>query len=364
MSLVGPRPCLPTRRSISPRTTSSASCAPPGITGLWQVTARAHASFAEALEMDVAYVRNWSLGLDLSLILRTPVEVLRQTEGDRLMAPLEQAQSASGRTRSQRTAPEARTPRCASGSSGSVTGGRTSFATSTSRPRRRPLGCAICGRSVLEALGRRFPAVRQTRDLDEMLDDDSVDAVAVVTPVSTHHDLAMRALKAGKHVFVEKPLAPSSDLAIDLIRAADERGLVLMPGHTFLYSPPVNRIRELIRSGELGEIYFISMSRVNLGLHQSDVSVIWDLGPHDFSILLYWLGERPSQVISMGRACIDGGKEDVAFITASSTPGRSLTSNCRGSPPASFAERPWWGRRRWSFTTTAATSRCACTTPA
>ena len=167
---------------------------------------------------------------------------------------------------------------------------------------------------LLEALGRRFPAVRQTRDVDEMLEDESVDAVAVVTPVSTHHELAMRALNAGKHVFVEKPLAASSHLAVDLIDAAYERDLVLMPGHTFLYSPPVNRIRELIHAGELGDIYFISMSRVNLGLYQSDVSVIWDLGPHDFSILLYWLDERPSQVISTGRACIDV-KEDVAFIT-------------------------------------------------
>ena len=146
---------------------------------------------------------------------------------------------------------------------------------------------------ALDALGRRFPAVRQTQDVHELLADESVDAVAVVTPVSTHHDLAMRALNAGKHVFVEKPLASSSDLAVDLIDAAYDRGLVLMPGHTFLYSPPVNRIRELIRAGELGEIYFISMSRVNLGLYQSDVSVIWDLGPHDFSILLYWLDERP-----------------------------------------------------------------------
>jgi predicted dehydrogenase len=167
---------------------------------------------------------------------------------------------------------------------------------------------------ALDALGRRFPAVRQTRNLDEMLDDDALDAVAVVTPVSTHHDLAMRALKAGKHVFVEKPLAPSSGLAIDLIRSAYGRHLVLMPGHTFLYSPPVNLIRDLIGAGELGSIYFISMSRVNLGLHQSDVSVIWDLGPHDFSILLYWLGERPRQVATMGRRCIDGPTEDVAFI--------------------------------------------------
>jgi predicted dehydrogenase len=168
--------------------------------------------------------------------------------------------------------------------------------------------------SALEALGRRFPAVRRTQDFDEMLDDPQLDAVAVVTPVATHYDLAMRALEAGKHVFVEKPLAASSGEARDLIRTAEERGLVLMPGHTFLYSPPVNRIRDLIRSGELGSIYFISMSRVNLGIHQSDVSVIWDLGPHDFSILMYWLGERPRRTISMGRACVVPGQEDVAFI--------------------------------------------------
>jgi predicted dehydrogenase len=168
--------------------------------------------------------------------------------------------------------------------------------------------------SALEALGRRFPNVRQTRELDEMLADPDLDAVAVVTPVSTHYDLAMRALEAGKHVFVEKPLASSFKTAAELVRAADERDLVLMPGHTFLYSPAVNRIRELIRTGELGEIYFISMSRVNLGIHQSDVSVIWDLGPHDFSILLYWLGERPRRVSSIGRACVDGSNEDVAFI--------------------------------------------------
>ncbi|HEY2869690.1 MAG TPA: Gfo/Idh/MocA family oxidoreductase, partial [Gaiellales bacterium] len=116
----------------------------------------------------------------------------------------------------------------------------------------------------LEKLGRRFPAIRQTRELDEMLDDPKLDAVCVVTPVSTHYDIAMRALEAGKHVFVEKPLAPSSQLARELIRTAGERDLVLMPGHTFLYSPPVTRIRDLIHSGELGSIYFVSMSRVNL----------------------------------------------------------------------------------------------------
>jgi len=167
---------------------------------------------------------------------------------------------------------------------------------------------------VLATVGRRYPAVRQTRHLDEMLEDETLDAVAVVTPVGTHYDLAMRVLEAGKHVYVEKPLAASSDDARALIPAAYERRLVLMPGHTFLYSPPVIRIRDLIRSGELGEIYFISMSRVNLGLHQSDVSVIWDLAPHDFSILLYWLDQAPTRIFTMGRACIMPRQDDVAFI--------------------------------------------------
>ncbi len=167
---------------------------------------------------------------------------------------------------------------------------------------------------TLAAVGRRYPAVRQTRHLDEMLDDETLDAVAVVTPVGTHYDLAMRVLEAGKHVYVEKPLAASSDDARALIPAASDRRLVLMPGHTFLYSPPVIRIRDMIRSGELGEIYFISMSRVNLGLHQSDVSVLWDLAPHDFSILLYWLDQPPVRIHSMGRACILPRQDDVAFI--------------------------------------------------
>ena len=118
----------------------------------------------------------------------------------------------------------------------------------------------------------------------------------------------------GKHVFVEKPLAASSAEASDLTRRADRDGLVLFPGHTFLYSPPVVRIKEILDAGELGEIYFISMSRVNLGLHQHDVSVIWDLAPHDFSILRYWLGQLPSEVAAITRSCILPNTPDVAFI--------------------------------------------------
>ncbi len=147
-----------------------------------------------------------------------------------------------------------------------------------------------------------------------MLDDDEVDAVLIATPVFTHFDLASSALLAGKHTFVEKPLAPSSDKACTLLATAEEQERVLMCGHTFVYSAPVRTVKEIIDRGELGEIYFISSSRVNLGLHQPDVSVVWDLGPHDFSILLYWLEELPSQVRAIGRDSIVPGIPDVAFV--------------------------------------------------
>jgi len=175
---------------------------------------------------------------------------------------------------------------------------------------------AVCDRrdDRLELIGRRYPAARTTRDFDSLLVDPLVDAVVIATPVATHHSLALRALEAGKHVFVEKPLAASSQEGHQLMTTANRSGLVLMPGHTFIYSPPVIRIKELIDSGELGEIYFISTSRVNLGLHQADVSVVWDLGPHDFSILRYWLGERPSFVAATARSCILPDTPDVAFI--------------------------------------------------
>ncbi len=138
--------------------------------------------------------------------------------------------------------------------------------------------------------------------------------MAIATPVSSHFELAAAALRAGKHVFVEKPLAASAAEGEQLQELADELGLLLMPGHTFLYSPPVVMIRDLIQSGELGDIYFVSTSRVNLGLHQSDVSVIWDLGPHDFSILCYWLGETPHSISAMSRGCIMPGTPDVMFV--------------------------------------------------
>jgi predicted dehydrogenase len=170
-------------------------------------------------------------------------------------------------------------------------------------------------RDRLAKFRRRHPSARVTTRLDRVLADDSVEAVIIATPVHTHYTLAAQALEAGKHVFVEKPLAPSSELADDLANLANARGRTLMCGHTFVYSPPVRAIKRMLEAGTLGEVYFISSSRVNLGLHQRDVSVIWDLGPHDFSILLYWLSELPTTIRAVGRDSVVKGIADVAFVT-------------------------------------------------
>jgi predicted dehydrogenase len=166
----------------------------------------------------------------------------------------------------------------------------------------------------LERIRRRYPDVRRTTDYADLLEDPEIEGIAIATSVSSHFTLAREALEAGKHVLVEKPMASTSQEAAELVALAERRGLVLMPGHTFLYSPPVNVVRDLVRSGELGDIYFISSSRVNLGLHQPDVSVVWDLGPHDFSILRYWLGERPTFVSATSRGCVLPDMPDVAFV--------------------------------------------------
>jgi len=175
---------------------------------------------------------------------------------------------------------------------------------------------SACDRAVdrLEKVARRFPAVNATTDFDRILADDSVDAVIIATPVSTHFPLASAALDAGKHVMVEKPLTSSSAEALELIQQAKAADRVLMPGHTFIYSPPVEKIKALIDTGELGDIYFVSTSRVNLGLHQPDASVAWDLGPHDFSILRHLLEQTPSFVSAIARGCIMPAVPDVAFI--------------------------------------------------
>lgn len=165
----------------------------------------------------------------------------------------------------------------------------------------------------LEYTHRQYPGTRAFNSINDFLDS-GVEAVLIATPIGTHHDLARRALLAGKHVFVEKPLADTSARAAELNEIASTLGRTLMAGHTFVYSPPVVKIKELIDSGALGDIHYLSFSRVNLGLYSKDVDVVWDLAVHDVSILLYWLGEMPERACSFGRCCVQRAKRDVANL--------------------------------------------------
>jgi predicted dehydrogenase len=148
-----------------------------------------------------------------------------------------------------------------------------------------------------------------------LINDPEIDAVVIATPVSSHFELALAALQAGKHVLVEKPLASTSDQARSLVDEATARNLVLLVDHTFVYTDAVRKIRELISSGQLGQIYYYDAVRVNLGLFQHDVNVIWDLAIHDLSIIDYVLPEKPVAVAATGISHVPGQPENVAYIT-------------------------------------------------
>ncbi|MDZ4700277.1 MAG: Gfo/Idh/MocA family oxidoreductase [Rhodothermales bacterium] len=184
---------------------------------------------------------------------------------------------------------------------------------------KKTAGCQVtvcCDRdeSRLQRITHLFPDIPTTADYEEVLASD-VDAVVIATPVRTHYPLAKAFLERGKHVFVEKPLTPSSVECQDLIDIADARGLALMVGHTFEYTAAVNKIKQIVQSGEIGEVLYINSTRVNLGLFQKDINVIWDLAPHDISIISYVLGKEPISVNAQGRSHFADGIEDVAMTT-------------------------------------------------
>jgi predicted dehydrogenase len=164
---------------------------------------------------------------------------------------------------------------------------------------------------AMARIAGRFPSVKFSGSLTGLLN--HCDAVMIATPVLTHYNLVKQALQAGKAVFVEKPLSYSSAEAIELIELAEQQHCVLMVGHTFLYSPAVKKVREYLRDGVLGNLYFLSSSRVNLGIHRSDVDVILDLAPHDLSVFMYLLDEFPAKVSASGRACV-GKMLDIASL--------------------------------------------------
>lgn len=168
----------------------------------------------------------------------------------------------------------------------------------------------------LEKVRLQYPQIKTfTTNYQDILDDDGIDAVAIATRVGTHFDLASAALKCGKDVLVEKPMTSSVADAKKLVQLADKYKRVLMVDHTFIYSPPVQKIRDLIKSGEIGKIMYIDSTRINLGLFQKDANVIWDLAPHDFSILEYILGRSPKSVSAVGVSHTKSKFEDIAYIT-------------------------------------------------
>jgi predicted dehydrogenase len=174
----------------------------------------------------------------------------------------------------------------------------------------------VCDKSepALKRAARACPQVHLTTDFSEVLRSPDVDAVAVVTPVWTHYELAKAALENGKHVFVEKPFTSSVRQAEELIELAAKRNLQIMVDHTFLFSGAVRKIREIVDAGTLGPLYYFDSTRVNLGLFQHDVSVVWDLAPHDLSIMDHIIAERPEAVVATGGSHLNG-LADMAFIT-------------------------------------------------
>src|ERR1700704_3427790 len=167
---------------------------------------------------------------------------------------------------------------------------------------------ALCDRdsAQLELFRQRHSDARAVCEVDEVLDDPAIEAVVIAPPPKTHYEQARRALDAGKHVLVEKPLAVRLAEARELVELAAARDLLLMPGHTFIYSPAVNAVRDLIRDGVLGELHFVTSSRMNLGKYNSD-GVLCDLAPHDLSILLYWLEQPIVEVAASGSSVLRRG---------------------------------------------------------
>ncbi len=161
----------------------------------------------------------------------------------------------------------------------------------------------------------QYSSVEIISDPDVIFSDNKVDIVAIVTPVSMHHSLAKKSLEAGKHIFLEKPMVETVTQADDLIRIAKKKNLVGAVDHTFLFTGAVKKIKEIVDSGEIGEITYFDSVRVNLGLFQHDVDVIWDLAPHDLSILFYITGERPVAVTANGVSHLNNGHVDIAYLT-------------------------------------------------
>ena len=176
---------------------------------------------------------------------------------------------------------------------------------------------SVCDREpeALKRVQKSYPSVQTTTDFDEILSSPDIDVVAVVTPVFTHYELAKKALDNGKHIFVEKPFTSTVAQAEELIELADKKNLKIMVDHTFLFTGAVRKIKELVDNDILGDLYYYDSMRVNLGPFQHDINVIWDLAPHDLSIMDFIVDEKAEAIMASGKPHFNNGLEDIAFIT-------------------------------------------------
>ena len=191
-----------------------------------------------------------------------------------------------------------------------------------------------------------YPGINVTADVNQILEDPEIDAVAIATPVNTHHKLASQCLAAGKHTMIEKPMASSVAECQDLIDLAEKNKLILMVGHTFIYTSVVRRIKEIVDAGDLGEILYASSRRLNLGLFQKDINVAWDLAPHDISIILFLLGKRPKSVHCQGKAHINPDIEDITNMSLDFNNGAFATIQSSWLDPNKIREMTFVGSKR------------------
>lgn len=191
-----------------------------------------------------------------------------------------------------------------------------------------------------------YPAVQTTTAVQEIIGDPEIEGVAIATHVATHYDLAKQCLENGKHVFIEKPMASSVAECEELLDIASSRGLKIMVGHTFVYSSPVRKVKEILDSGEIGDLLYIATRRLNLGLFQKDINVAWDLAPHDISIVLHLLGGAPSSVHCHGRAHVNPGIEDVTTMVLDFPNGKFATIQSSWLDPYKVREMKFVGTKK------------------
>ncbi len=185
----------------------------------------------------------------------------------------------------------------------------------------------------LEHLAKIFPSVAGVTDADAIINDPEIDAVIIATPVFTHFPLAQKALQQGKHVLLEKPMTSTVEEAETLINLALQKGLSLMVDHTFLYTGAVEKIKEMIDGGKLGAVKYLDSTRINLGLFQPDINVLWDLAPHDLSILRYVISEKPYSINAVGVSHTNNGIENIAYLTVKYESGFIAHFNCSWTSP-------------------------------